>query len=77
MTRRWEGGFEPSVPLLRNALLGIADRDVRVSGFDIAMMAWLGFPRPFRSRWDREFEAAFLQQRVMYEPAIALLGRMN
>jgi hypothetical protein len=28
------------------------------------MIAWLGFPRPFGSRWDREFESAFLQQRV-------------
>jgi branched-chain amino acid transport system ATP-binding protein len=28
------------------------------------MIAWLGFPRPFRSRWDREFESAFLQRRV-------------
>jgi hypothetical protein len=28
------------------------------------MIAWLGFPRPFRSRWDREFESAFLQQAV-------------
>ena len=27
-----EGGFEPSVPLLRKALLGIPNRDVRVSG---------------------------------------------
>jgi adenine-specific DNA-methyltransferase len=27
-----EGGFEPSVPLLRKALLGILNRDVRVSG---------------------------------------------
>jgi hypothetical protein len=27
-----ESGFEPSVPLLRKALLGIANRDVRVSG---------------------------------------------
>jgi hypothetical protein len=35
--------------------------------FDIAIIAWLGFPRPFRSRWDREFESALLQRRVRDE----------
>jgi hypothetical protein len=35
--------------------------------FDIAIIAWLGFPRPFRSRWDREFESALLQRRVTNE----------
>jgi hypothetical protein len=65
LTRRWkEGEFEPSVPLLRKALLGIADRELRIFRLDIAMIPWLGFPRPFRSRWDREFESAFLQRRV-------------
>jgi hypothetical protein len=31
------------------------------------MIAWLGFPRPFGSRWDREFESALFQQRVSCE----------
>jgi hypothetical protein len=68
-----EGGFEPSVPLLRKALLGIPNRDASFR-FDIAMIAWLGFPRPFGSRWDHEFESAFLQQRVKQTSRRWLVG---
>ena len=33
------------------------------------MIAGLGFPRPFRSRWDREFEAAFPTRESVANPS--------
>src|SRR5205823_4333896 len=46
LTRRWnEGEFEPSVPLLRKALLGIADREVRVSGSTLRYRGWVSHGR--------------------------------
>jgi hypothetical protein len=62
-------GIEPSVPLLRKALLGVANRrrrherrshsQVQVRN---GMLAWRGCPHPFPSRRDREFESVFLQR---------------
>src|SRR5271169_3004928 len=60
-------GFEPSVPLLRKALLGVANRRRRHERrfrSETAMLAWSGCPQPFPSRRDREFESVFLQRRV-------------
>jgi len=61
--------LEPSVPLLRKALLGVANRrrwderrihlHLQVRDGD-ACVEWL--PMAFPSRWDREFESVFLQQ---------------
>jgi len=63
--------LEPSVPLLRKALLGVANRrrwderrihlHLQVRDGD-ACVEWL--PMAFPSRWDREFESVFLQRGV-------------
>jgi hypothetical protein len=63
-------GFEPSVPLLRKALLGVANRRRRHErrshlqvqvGNGNACLEWL--PTAFPSRRDREFESVFLHYR--------------
>jgi hypothetical protein len=77
-----EDGFEPSVPLLRKALLGVANRrrrherrshlQVQVRNGN-ACLEWP--PIAFPSRRDREFESVFLQRRVhkpSVPPAISL-----
>jgi hypothetical protein len=53
-------GFEPSVPLLRKALLGVPIGDGGTKGgatyrfrSETAMLAWSGCRRPFPSRRDR------------------------
>ena len=64
-------GFEPSVPLLRKALLGVANRrrrherqgHLQVQARDgNACLEWLPIAFPFAG--DREFESVFLQERV-------------
>jgi hypothetical protein len=61
-------GFEPSVPLLRKALLGVANLPIGDGGTkrggtyrfrsEPAMLAWSGCPQPFPSRRDREYESS-------------------
>ena len=67
-------GFEPSVPLLRKALLGVANRrrrherrshlQVQVRNGN-ACLEWLPIAFPFAE--GREFESVFLQRRVSGE----------
>src|SRR5207248_8225010 len=68
-----ETGFEPPVPLLRKALPSAHprrrhDKRSHLSSGRGGHGSRGALPGPFRSRWDREFESVFLQQRVRCEP---------
>jgi hypothetical protein len=71
-TPRWRKvDSNPQSRCCERTLLRIPTRDVRfqVRHRDDSLA---GFPRPFGSRWDREFESAFLQQGVCCEPAFRM-----